>query len=128
MIQSDLFKPSLAQQFEEWKATPAGGFVLQQAYRLAAGQAARFDRSGHRGSVALIWEVLRDRVGFMQAMAKKRKVKLTQWRGFTLNNNLRPYVARHILERRPEWKGLFDVREVGKERKKRRVLVIEEAA
>lgn len=124
--QLDLFEPGLAAQFEKWKATPGGRFILEQAYRLAAGQAARFKRKGHQGSIALIWEQLRDRCGWIRVCAQRKGVSLDKWGGYRLNNNLRAYIARHVMERRPEWAGLFELREVGKVRMKRRVIVIED--
>lgn len=126
MIQEDLFRPTLAKQFEAWKGTPGGRFILQQAYRIAAGQAEKFRRAQHHGSISLLWEQLRYRFGFVQAMATKKRVSLDKWDGYKLNNNFRAYVARHIMEHRPEWRGLFAVREVGKVRKARKVIVIEE--
>ncbi len=128
MTQEDLFRPTLARQFEEWKQTPGGRFVLEQAYRLAAGQAENFKRAGQPGSVGLIWEQLRYRFGWIRLCASRKGVSLEKWDGYRLNNNLRAYIARHIQERRPEWRGLFAVRVTGKTRGKRRVVVIEEAA
>jgi hypothetical protein len=124
--QLDLFQPGLADQFEKWKRTPGGAFVLNQAYRLAAGQAARFQRAGQPGSIALIWEQLRYRFDWIRLCAGRKGVSLDKWGGYRLNNNLRAYIARHVMERRPEWAGLFALRAVGQVRNKRRVVVITE--
>lgn len=124
--QPSLFPPALAEEFAVWKETPGGRFILQQAYRLAAGQADKWRRFGQVGSIALVWEQLRYRFAWIRCCAARKGVSLEKWGGYELNNNHRPYLARHIMEHRPDWAGLFETREVGKVRKKRTVLVIEE--
>lgn len=124
--QPSLFPLALAEQFAAWKETPGGRFILQQAYRLAAGQAEKFVRHGQRGSIRLVWEQLRYRLAWIRACARRKQVSLEKWGGYQLNDHFHAYVARHIVEHRPEWAGMFELREVGKVRKKRTVLVIEE--
>ena len=126
MIQTDLLKLTPVQQFELWRETPGGKHVLKHAYRLTAGYANRYLRTKQRVSVQLVWELLRDRVKWIRAGLKRRKIKLDKFDGFTLNNSFTAYVARHIIDHRPEWKGLFELREVGVVRQKRKVVVITE--
>lgn len=123
--QLEMFAPGYPQQFEVWKATPGGRRVLQMAYAIAARYARRHARTGRRVSVRLIWEMLRDNVGFVRRSLRQRQA-LAAWEGFVLNDHFHAYVARHMVARRPEWRGLFEMREVGKKRTKRKVIVIEE--
>lgn len=109
--QLEMFEPGVAKQFATWKATPGGRRVLQMAYAIAAGYARRYARSGRRVSMRLIWESLRDNVGHIRARLKAQGADLENWRGFRLNNNFHALTARHILDRRPEWAGLFELRE-----------------
>lgn len=124
MSQDDLFQPSIAQQFAAWKATAGGRRVLQIAYALAARYARRYERSQRRVSMKLLWEILRDNVRHVRE--RQTVAGREPERTFALNNNFHALVARHILEHRPEWKGLFELRELGAMRKSRKVIVIEE--
>lgn len=50
-IQTDLFEPTIAQQFEAWKHQPGAGHVIAAFYRKAANFFRRFNsnRVGARG-------------------------------------------------------------------------------
>ena len=124
--EQDLFDRTIAQEFAAWKETPGGRFVLQMAYRLAAGQASRFIRYGQRGSVRLLWETLRYKIKWIRSCAARKGVSLEKWGGYQLNDHFHAHVARHIVSHRPEWDGLFEMREVGRKRTTRKVMVIEE--
>ena len=108
--QPDLFERNIRRQFEAWKATPGGRFILQQAYRLSAEQAARFKRCGQRGSVRLVWEQLRYRLTWIRQCARRKGVRLDKWNNYALNDHFHAHVARHILAHNPEWNGLFALR------------------
>lgn len=130
-VQSELFKPDLTtgQLFDAWKETPGARRVLQMAYAIAAGYARRFQRNGRRVSMTLVFEILRDNVAAV--ISRRRGLKLEKVDGFVLNNNFRPYMARHIIAHKPEWAGLFEMRELTTEtrstpRKKRTIIVIDE--
>lgn len=125
-LQTDLFTPEVIQQFEAWKATPGGAQVLRIAYAITARYARRFQRSGRRVSMKLIWEELRDNIAFIRARMLSRKIMLDKVNGFALNNNFHSLTARHIVSHRPEWGGLFEFRELGAARRRRNVIVIEE--
>jgi len=118
------FAPTLQQQFEAWKATPGGGHILNLIYRRTACYAARYRRTGRRVSIRFIWEGVRDHVSHYGPKLQRRLPAKVD--GYRLNDHLHAYVARHIVEHRPEWRGLFELREVGKERKKRKIIIIEE--
>lgn len=128
--QQDLFDTAIAtriaQEFAAWKETPGGRYILMTAYRLAAGQARRFQEHKQRGSIRLVWETLRYRLKWIRACAARKGVCLEKWGGYQLNDHFHAHVARHIMDHRPEWAGLFELREIGKARVKRKVLVIEE--
>lgn len=104
--QRDLFDPLLSEKFETWKATEGGGKVMRIIYATAASYARRFERTGRRVSVKLIWEQVRDNVCYL-----RKRMKLEKVDGFALNNNFHALVARHIVAHRPQWDGLFELRE-----------------
>lgn len=112
-IQHDCLKPTLAQQFDAWKATPGGRHILNLIYRRAAGYAARYQRTGRQVSVRLLWELTRDHVShYSPQMRDKLPAKID---GYRLNDKLHAYVARHLVAHRPEWKGMFQFRKVAGE-------------
>jgi hypothetical protein len=125
-IQSDLFEPSIAQRFEAWKNTPGGGQVLARLYRITAGYYGRWLRTRRGVSQRLLWETLRDRLDGIRRELAKRGIKLPCERGFILNDHFTAYAVRHMLVENPDWSVLFELREIGKQRRRRRVLVIEE--
>ena len=117
---------SNARAFDDWRQTPGGKRVLQMAYAISAGYAARYKRTGRLVSMKLVWELLRDSVA---AVASKREaMKLEKVGGFTLNNNFTAYIARHIIAHKPQWDGLFQMRELGQRQpvKRKTVTVTEE--
>jgi hypothetical protein len=124
----DLFadRQTPEQKFEAWRQTPGGKHILHLLYRKAACYAARYQRTGRRVSVRLLWEQLRDHVSHY---GPKLKAKLpAKVDGYRLNDHFHAPAARHIIAHRPEWRGMFEFREIGKVRVKRKVIVIEEAA
>lgn len=125
-LQQDLFAPTIAQQFEAWRETRGGKHLLRHAYRITAGLVRRLPR-GRQLSVKLVWELMRHRYVWILDGFKRRGVAVEKVDGFALNNNFTAHVARHIMSHRSDWSGLFELREIGKVRKKRRVIVIEES-
>jgi hypothetical protein len=123
-IQADLFDPTITQQFEAWKATPGGAQVLRIAYAIAARYGRRFQQRGRRVSMRLIWEMLRDNIVFIRTRMKSKGIMLDKLDGFALNDHFHAHVARHIMAHRPEWQGMFELRELGAARNKRKVTVI----
>lgn len=110
-VQDDLFAPPLARQFDRWAHSPGGRQVLQIAYATAAPYARRFQRTGRRVSVRLVWEQMRDHLPFIKQRMLAKGIMLEKVNGFALNNNFHGYLARHIMSHRPEWAGLFELRE-----------------
>lgn len=126
MVQMDLFGKTHQQEFDAWKDLAGSRQVLRRAYAIAAVYGARYVRTKQRASVGLIWELLRDHLDEVRLRCRRAGVDLARWKGYTLNNNHRAYLARHIEAHRPQWTGMFETREVGKVRGKRKVLVITE--
>lgn len=62
-----------AQEFERWRATMGGNWVLEQVFK-------RVD-------------------------------------GYTMNNNFHAHAERLVMARRPQWKGMFEERELQRPRK-----------
>jgi hypothetical protein len=75
-------------------------------------------------SVRLIWEMLRDNITFIRARMKAKGIMLEKLDGFALNDHFHAHVARHIMGHRPEWQGMFELRELGAARNKRKVTII----
>lgn len=126
-VQPDLFDPLPCQEFEVWKGQPGAGHVLRECYRVTAGYAGESLRSGIPVSVKLVWELVRHRLKRVRGRASRLGVDLDRWGGYRLNNRFTASVARHILAHRPEWAGVFELREewAGEARSKRdRVIVI----
>lgn len=124
--QQDLFEPGIDQKFDAWKETAGARHVLRIAYVIAARYARRYQATGRQVSMKLIWELMRDEVDQIRARFKARGIALDRFEGFALNNIFTSRVARHIVAHRPEWDGMFELREVNVPRTKRRVLVIDE--
>ena len=114
-----------AQAFAIWKERPGAKHVLRDAYRLTASYVPQWRKTGIPVSATLVFELLRHRLKHVHSRAIAREVKTASLDGYTLGNCLRPYLARHILAHKPEWKGLFETRAVGMERSKKRVIIIE---
>lgn len=113
------------QRFTLWKERPGAKHVLRDAYRLTASYVPKWKRTGIPVSATLIFELLRHRLKHVHDRAVRKEVKSASLDGYALSNCIRPYLARHILEHKPEWKGIFETRVVGVERRKRRVIIIE---
>ena len=125
-VQCELFCPTNAQRFEAWKATPGGSQILKRAYAITAGFAPRYLRTGQRISADYVWHILRYRLAAIDRRLRRRGITLPAEGGYKLNNVFTAYVARHIMQHRPEWAGIFETREVAAPRTKRKVLVVEE--
>jgi len=117
----------LAQRFDEWVHTPGARHVAKDLYKKAYRYAKRFLRTGKRVSFTLIWEMERDRIAHVRRWLRQRGKSLENSYGYALNNSYRAYMARHIVDHRPEWAGMFELREVNKPEKKTRVYVFKGA-
>ena len=114
-----------AQQFAVWKEKPGAKYVLRDFYRLTASYVKDWQKTGIPVSATLVFELLRYRMQHVYSRAERMKVSDAKLDGYSLPNSIRPYVARHYMEHKPEHKGLFEIRAVGMERSKKRVIVIE---
>jgi hypothetical protein len=109
--QPDLFGSSKTeQQFAAWKLTPGGRHILNLCHRKEACYAARYNRTGRRVSMRLLWEQLRDQVSWSTRMMRKRGILPEKIDGFRLNDHLTKHCAKHIIDRHPDWRGLFEFR------------------
>ncbi len=101
---------SPADQWEIWKELQGSRHVLRQAYRFTSHYAQQYRRTGQRVSVKLIWELVRHHVKTVRARALRAGVDIKDWQGYKLNNIFTPYLARHIIDHRPDWDGMFEMR------------------
>ena len=122
-IQLDLFGETMAQEFNTWIHTPGGRHVASDLFRIAARYAARYQRTRRQVSMKLLWELERDQIAEVRRRLKDRGIPLAPWKGYALNNNFHAHMARMIEDRRPEWAGLFERREMGKEKFKGPVFI-----
>ena len=109
--QPDLFESDLQRLFDDWADTPGGRQVLRIAYARTAQFGSRFKRNGRRVSIKLIWELMRDDIAFIKARTRAKGLTFHKVNGFALNNNFHAYLARHIVQHRTDWEGLFEMRE-----------------
>ena len=112
------------QEFRQWADTRGGRFLLGTAYRMTYPYARRFLRTGQRVSVRLVWELMRDRLSVLHRRAGRAAIRLEKVGGFSLNDHFHAYLARHILAHKPDWAGLFELREVGATRKPKGVAIV----
>lgn len=103
---------SLADRAARWIHSPGGRHVMRDLYALAAHYARDWKRYGIPVSVALIFEIERQRIKTVRARALRRGFKIADESGYTLNNSYSAYIARHIMERRKDWDGLFETRKL----------------
>lgn len=103
---------SLADRAERWIHSPGGRHVMRDLYALAAQYARVWKRTGIPVSMALLYEIERHRIKTVTARASRLGYRIKDEYGYTLNNSYSAYVARHIMARRDEWAGLFEVREL----------------
>ena len=126
MSQDELFQPSIAQRFEAWKATRGGAFCLCKLHAITAGYYARWRRTGVKPCTALVWNQVRYNLDEVRAKLAAKGQRLRRERGFWLNDNFSSRAVRLMIEHRPEWAILFELRAIDKVRSKRKVVVITE--
>ena len=95
-----------------WMHTKGGRMIMRDIYAIAAGFVSDFEKSGIPVSVDYIFHIERHRIKMVRSRAQKMGVKIEHHYGYALNNTYTPYVARRILQNKPEWTGLFELREV----------------
>lgn len=124
-LQTDLFDTAsatrTAQEFAEWKQLDGAGKVISLFYKKAAGFYRRYQALGVGVSQRLLEELTRDEI-------RRHEAKGVNWEGYTLNSHFTAHIVRHMLEEHPEWKPMFELREIGARRNKRKVIVIQEPA
>ena len=126
MTQDELFQQTIAQRFAAWKSTPGGGQILRRMYEITAGYYADFRRYGTRVSQRLIWERIRHRLNLIEARLRRHGKRLVKEHGYALNDHFTAHAVRHMVAEHPEWAAMFELREIGKPRHSRKVLVIQE--
>lgn len=110
-----------AQAFDQWKRTAGGNWILERLYRRAAPYAARWRRTGRPVGIRLLWELVRwwDLGALRAAHPEIRKCD-----GYAMNDHFHAHAARHLMDRRPDWQGLFAERELQKPRHPTREITI----
>lgn len=102
--------PSLAERAERWMHSPGGRHVMRDLYALAAKYARDWRRTGIPISMKLLFEIERQRIKTVTSRAQSRGIRISKDDGYSLNNSRTAYIARHIMDRRKDWKELFETR------------------
>ena len=110
---------AIGQAFQAWKVTPGAAQILRWAYKLTARRYRMWQRTRLTFGVGLLEEMLRDRI-------RAGLLGGADWEGFALNSHFTAHIVRHMIAEHAEWSVLFGIREIGKKRTKRKVIVIEE--
>ena len=111
----------IAQEFAEWKQLDGAGKVISLFYKKAAGFYRRF-KALHIGvSQRLIEELTRDEI-------RRNEARGVSWNGYTLNSHFTAHIVRHMLAEHPEWSAMFELREIGKKRARRKITIEETIA
>jgi hypothetical protein len=105
------------QAFLIWKELPGARHVLKHVYRRVAQYVPEWRKTQVCVSATLIMEEVRHLLKHRMRRAEARQIRLSAWDGYAINNSLRPYIARHVMDRRPEWAGIFELRETGRRRR-----------
>lgn len=107
-----------AQEFERWRTTMGGNWVLEQVFRRSAYFARQFLATKQRVSVRLIWEMVRYfDLKKIKAKAAAEGQALKRVDGYAMNDHFHAHAARFVVARRPAWRGMFEERELQKPRR-----------
>jgi len=101
------------QKFRAWIDTYGGNKVMEYIHKKSYGYAMRYKKYGRTVSFSLIWEITRDHIHQVRTDAKRKNIDLKKFKGYALCNDLRSYAMRHVIEKHPEWDGMFLMREQG---------------
>lgn len=85
---------------------------MRDLYVLASQYAKVWKRTGIPVSMKLLFEIERQRIKTVTSRAQAIGIRISKDDGYSLNNSRTAYVARHIVVRRPDWDGLFELREL----------------
>lgn len=103
---------SIEDRAERWIHSPGGRHVMRDLYALAAKYERDWRRHGIPVSIKLLYEIERHRIKCVTARALRAGYKIADEYGYTLNNNYTAYIARHIMNRKENWRGMFETREL----------------
>lgn len=108
----------------EWIHTAYGRRIMRHLFAITAWYAKRHATTGRKVSMRLLWELTRDRLPELRRRWRDMDPPPIRTHGFALNNNYHSHVARFILDRRPDWAGMFEQRELGAALNRARVFVV----
>lgn len=101
----------IAVDFAEWKQQFGSRHVLRDLHAMAAGFYRDYQRYGLRVSMKYLYEIERHRVRTVRKRLQHMGGDLHKWNGYRLNNDFTALIARHIIDKHPEWDGMFEFRE-----------------
>lgn len=102
---------TIAQRFEEWKATPGGAQILRRVYEVTAGCYRDFQRWGIKSNQRYIWESVRRRLDKVRARVARHGKSLARERGYFMNDHFTKPALQHVCANHPEWAVMFEWRE-----------------
>lgn len=97
--------------------------ALEQLFRRVYPYACDYLKTGVTVSIKLPWEQVRHDLKKHRIIKVRRGQKISKVNGYSLNNNFHAHAARFIIQRRPQWAGMFDEREIGGSKRKGPVFV-----
>jgi hypothetical protein len=100
---------------DAWIHTKGGRMIMRDLYAIAAKFIPDWKRTGIPVSMKYLFEIERHAIKLVRARAQKMNVSIEKEYGYTLNNNYTASIARHILDHKPEWAGLFETRKTDDE-------------
>lgn len=84
--------------------------LLEQLFRRAHPYALRYLAGGAKVSIKLIWELVRQDLKEHRVRKINQGCPVEKVDGYALNNNFHSHAARFLVDRRPQWMGMFEER------------------
>ena len=111
-ISCDKSSLPLQEQYTIWHELPGARHILKHFFAITAAYVDEWRATKIPVSATLIMELVRHKVKHRIGRAEQRDIQLAKWGGYTVNNNFRPLMARELMSKRPDWLGIFEVREM----------------
>lgn len=116
LLSFDVGLSQIEQDYLVWRELPGAKHILKYFYATTAAYVSQWKKSGVPVSATLIMELVRHKVKHGISRAVRADINMSKWDGYSVCNNFRPYIAREIMARRPEWAGIFETRVLNNEK------------
>ena len=102
-------KQQLDQEYAAWSEMPGARHIKKHCYRITAAYVTEWRKSRIPVSFSMIWELVRHLVKHRLSRMERLAVDASKWDGYSLPNNFRGRLTREIMEKRPDWAGIFEI-------------------